>query len=292
MRVLEEGLPDRAGDRLVDVLADQVGELEGAHRGSRRHSRSTASMVAGSAARSSYSREGLGVEGAGDPVDDEARGVGAAHRRLAPGGGGVVRARRGGLASVAEPETTSTSGSSGAGLKKCRPTKRPGCAGRRAMAVTDREEVLVASRQSSPTSPSSAREQLLLDVQPLDDRLDDQAAVGEVGESGDGRQPGACARRGRRRRAGPSRPAGRGGRRSRRRALGRGRARRRRAARDGPRPARPGRCPGPWCRCRRRRRCAALERSTCVVIVLRSSRTELSTGRRRTPLSRPIVRLL
>ncbi len=68
----------------------------------------------------------------------------------------VPYARAAQSASVAKPETTSTSGSSGAGLKKCRPTNRPGTRRAPPMAVTDREEVLVASRQSSETIFSSA----------------------------------------------------------------------------------------------------------------------------------------
>src|SRR6516164_12747 len=54
--------------------------------------------------------------------------------------------------SVASPLTTSTSRITGAGLKKCRPTRRPGWLSPAAMAVGDSEEVLVASTQSGATT--------------------------------------------------------------------------------------------------------------------------------------------
>lgn len=55
---------------------------------------------------------------------------------------------------VAWPATTSTSGSTGAGLKKCMPTTRSGRASRPAIAVTDSDEVFVAMIVSAPTSLS------------------------------------------------------------------------------------------------------------------------------------------
>jgi hypothetical protein len=45
----------------------------------------------------------------------------------------------------------------GAGLKKCSPTTRPGCEVAAEIAVTDRDEVLVARMASVATMPSSAR---------------------------------------------------------------------------------------------------------------------------------------
>ena len=54
--------------------------------------------------------------------------------------------------SVARPLTTSTSRITGAGLKKCRPTRRPGWLSPAAMAVGDSEEVLVASTQCGVTT--------------------------------------------------------------------------------------------------------------------------------------------
>ncbi|CAM5644870.1 hypothetical protein SGRIM128S_01961 [Streptomyces griseomycini] len=118
-------------------------------------------------------------------------GVSAQATGVLPQARAVSYARVAYVTSVANPETTSTSGSSGAGLKKCRPTKRPGERRAPPMAVTDRDEVLVASRQSSATMSSSPQEQVLFDVQPLQDRLDDQGAVRQLGEVFGGQQPGA-----------------------------------------------------------------------------------------------------
>ena len=58
--------------------------------------------------------------------------------------------------SVCAPRTTSTSGSTATGLKKWNPTTRSGCASFAAIAVTDSEEVLVASTQSGPTTASTS----------------------------------------------------------------------------------------------------------------------------------------
>ncbi|EWS57776.1 hypothetical protein Y694_04274 [Methylibium sp. T29-B] len=59
------------------------------------------------------------------------------------------------LGSVRRPETTSTSFITGTGLKKCRPTQRPGCRRSRASAVIEIDEVLDASTQSASTIASS-----------------------------------------------------------------------------------------------------------------------------------------
>lgn len=83
-------------------------------------------------------------------------GVSAQATGVLPQARAVSYARVAEVTSVAKPETTSTSGISGAGLKKCRPTKRPGLRSAPPTAVTDRDEVLVAIRQSSPTMPSSS----------------------------------------------------------------------------------------------------------------------------------------
>jgi hypothetical protein len=50
--------------------------------------------------------------------------------------------------SVSTVVMTSTRGMTGAGLKKCIPTTRPGCLVGAAMAVTDSEDVLVARTAS------------------------------------------------------------------------------------------------------------------------------------------------
>ena len=58
--------------------------------------------------------------------------------------------------SVASPLTTSTSGISGAGLKKCMPTMRSGRLAPRAIAVTDNDDVFVARMHCGDTTFSSS----------------------------------------------------------------------------------------------------------------------------------------
>ncbi len=77
--------------------------------------------------------------------------------------------------------TTSTRSRIGAGLKKCMPTTRSGCAVAVAIAVTESAEVFVASTASGATIASSAPEELALRVEVLDDRLDHEVAAGQVG---------------------------------------------------------------------------------------------------------------
>jgi hypothetical protein len=60
-------------------------------------------------------------------------------------------------ASVCRPETTSTSFISGTGLKKCMPTRRPGCFRPLASAVIEIDEVFEASTPPSPTIASRSR---------------------------------------------------------------------------------------------------------------------------------------
>ena len=64
--------------------------------------------------------------------------------------------------SVARPLTTSTSRISGAGLKKCMPTSRPGWLSPAAIAVGDSDEVLVASTQPGVTTFSSCANRVCL----------------------------------------------------------------------------------------------------------------------------------
>ena len=72
----------------------------------------------------------------------------------------------------------------GAGLKKCRPMTRPGCDVAAEISVTDSDEVLVARMASAPTIPSRARKISCLTGELLDDRLDDEVAVLDVGQLG------------------------------------------------------------------------------------------------------------
>ena len=80
--------------------------------------------------------------------------------------------------------TASTSGISGAGLKKCSPRQRSGRALAAAIAVTEMAEVLVASTASLAADAVERREQLTLGADLLGDRLDHELAAGERGEIG------------------------------------------------------------------------------------------------------------
>ena len=76
----------------------------------------------------------------------------------------------------------STSGISGAGLKKCMPTTRSGERVADAISVTESADVFVASTASGLQIALELGEELLLRRELLDDRLDHEVAVGEVGE--------------------------------------------------------------------------------------------------------------
>ena len=58
--------------------------------------------------------------------------------------------------SVCSARTTSSSGSTATGLKKCSPTTRSGCSSFEAISVTDSAEVLVASTHSAETTASTS----------------------------------------------------------------------------------------------------------------------------------------
>ena len=76
------------------------------------------------------------IVGTRDAVDDETRRRLGMHRGLAPGGRGVEQDLTSSR-SVARPETISTSAISGAGLKKCMPTRRSGACSPAAIEVTE-----------------------------------------------------------------------------------------------------------------------------------------------------------
>src|ERR1043166_6516458 len=84
-------------------------------------------------------------------------GVSLAWTVVLPQAAAVSRAVAVVSADVVSPGTISTSGRSGAGLKKWRPTTRSGTRHAPAIAVTESEEVLVARMQVSETSASSRR---------------------------------------------------------------------------------------------------------------------------------------
>ena len=73
---------------------------------------------------------------------------------------------------------TSTSAITGAGLKKCMPTTRPGSAAALAIAVIGIEEVLEASTAPGAIG-AQRREELALELQALGRRLDDEPGVGQ-----------------------------------------------------------------------------------------------------------------
>ena len=80
--------------------------------------------------------------------------------------------------------TSSTSGSTGTGLKKCRPSTRLGFFVAAAIFMIGMLDVFDASTASgSVMSSSSSAKILRLDGLVLDDRLDHQLAVGQVGEA-------------------------------------------------------------------------------------------------------------
>ena len=81
--------------------------------------------------------------------------------------------------SVFGARTISSSGITATGLKKWKPTRRSGCSRSSAMAVTDSEEVLVARMHSGGNDRLHLLEDLLLDVELLEHRLDDEVGVGE-----------------------------------------------------------------------------------------------------------------
>ena len=85
--------------------------------------------------------------------------------------------------------TISTSGITGAGLKKCMPMTRSACAHAAASAAMDSDEVFVASTHSRGTISSSAAKSSRLALELLDDRLDHEVA-GRVGAQSAG-QPSA-----------------------------------------------------------------------------------------------------
>ena len=121
----------------------------------------------------------LAVERPRDAVDDEAGRRRCTSPASSPSRARAAPRRRRRPAVVASPRTTSTSRIRGAGLKKCRPTTRSGRRSAAAIAVTESDDVLVASSVCGPTTSSTVREQLALHRQVLGDRLQDDGAAGE-----------------------------------------------------------------------------------------------------------------
>ena len=184
---------------------------------------------------------------------------------------------------VSVPRTSSTSGITGTGLKKCIPTKRAATLrrdGRGERVDRDRARVRGEDRAGRARAVE-LRPEPPLDLHVLVDRLDDEAGSGGVGGVGGRPDPREHGVAGRRPRDDPSRPPGRGSRRSARDRprLGPGPARRARPAALSRR--RPGRSRGPSARRRRR-----IPRS--IAIAREPTRPRPATGRSR--LSRRATR--
>ena len=80
---------------------------------------------------------------------------------------------------------SSTSGSTGTGLKKCSPRTRPGFSVAAASFMIGMLDVFDASTASgSVDDPVEFGEDLALDALVFDDRFDDQLTVRQVGEAG------------------------------------------------------------------------------------------------------------
>ena len=131
----------------------------------------------------------LAIERTRTAVDDEAGRGPRVHRHLAPRLRGLVDDGPAVAGGVASPLTTSTSGSTGAGLKKCMPTTRPGCFRPAASAVIDSDDVFDARIASGATTTLSSRNNLRFDVEILDDRLDHQFRADEVAKRVHRRDP-------------------------------------------------------------------------------------------------------
>lgn len=195
-RVLEEGLPYGPGDGLVDVLADQIGQFEGAHpeaAGLTQH-RVDRGGVGGPLL---VHPERLGVVGAGDAVDDEARGVRAAHRSLAPRACCLERAPRA-VVVRREPADDLHERQKGGGIEEVEPDQTAGAAqltgdGRDGEGGGVRGEQTVVG-----DDVLQGREQFLLDGELFQNGLDDQSGVGQLGDLHGRTEPGGrgVARRG------------------------------------------------------------------------------------------------
>ena len=113
----------------------------------------------------------------------------AADRRLADPLRRTRSAVSNGSSAVSSARTISTSGISGAGLKKCMPTTRSGPRrGGRDLGDGERRGVRREHRVG-PADPVELGEELALRRELLDDRLDHEVAVGEVAQLGREREP-------------------------------------------------------------------------------------------------------
>ena len=144
----------------MDVEPDEVRKLARAHRPARTALHRGVEIL-GRDARLVEHADAVVQQRDQHAVDDEARGVVAADRRLAKARPELGTAVSNGSSPVSSARTISTSGISGAGLKKCMPTTRSGVEVAAAISVTESADVFVAStasgRQIRSSSAKSAR---------------------------------------------------------------------------------------------------------------------------------------
>ena len=254
--------------------------------------------VSMSSARADALLEGphrLGEERHQHPVDDEARPVGrdddaaCRDRRRGRGSSSAV------ASDVAVPRTSSTSGMTGTGLKKCIPTKRAAARradGRGQRVDRDRARVRGEDRAGRRDAGRARDQNRRLTSTSSKIASTTRSGVGGVApRSSVGADPGERRVARRRPRGGPSRPPARGCRRSGRDRPRPGRGPARRARRRGRSRRRPGRCRGPSARRRRRRR-ARSSSSESLPVRDRDRARELAragrrAGRRPTAAERP-----
>ena len=188
-RVVEEGAPDRVGDREVHVVTDHVHQLERPHAeaaGLAQHG--VEGRVVGGALLCQAQR--LGVVGAGDAIDDEARRRFRMHRGLAPGGGsgeqrfgdGVVGGQPGNDLDQRHQRRRVEEMEAGEAFGMPEHGADGGHRDRRGVG---------AKNAGGGDEGFEARVELPLGLKVLDDRLDHQRAAGQFGEFRHRHQPGA-----------------------------------------------------------------------------------------------------
>ncbi len=167
---LAHPLVDARRSGQIHVDADEVHELERSHRVAGRTDgridlvdRRNASLE---------HRQRLEREWPVDSVDDETRRVERSGPAPCPTRSRRRRPDRSRVGAVVGAATTSTSGITGAGLKKCIPSTRAGRDVADAIAVTDSALVFVASSVSSGATSSSVRKIAPLRCEVLDGGLD------------------------------------------------------------------------------------------------------------------------
>ena len=171
------------GDAHRRVQPDEVEQRERAHRVAAAELHAAVDVGRGRHAllQRPHRVEQIGHQQA---VHDEARPVAGDDRLLAEPPRRRPSPARTSRAEVVTARTTSTSGMSGTGLKKWRPTNRSGRPVAAAMSPIERLEVLEAKIVAGGHAASSARQSSVLSCEVLGDRLDDEVAAAEVGQVG------------------------------------------------------------------------------------------------------------